>query len=135
MNGEHNVGSRPWFRILALLAWAVPGTVAQTSRPVPDVPKPDFKGRTAHPVGKVVSGDTVVVLIDDREARVELIGVSAPAKNEPNYELARTFLNNLLAGESVYLEIDGEQSDGGDDEPLRAYVYRAPDGLFVNLLD
>lgn len=44
---------------------------------------------------------------------------------------ASNFTKNLLMGESVYLWFDVDQADKYG--RLLAYLYRAPDGLFVNL--
>ena len=44
---------------------------------------------------------------------------------------ASNFTKNLLQGESVYLRYDVERTDTFG--RLLAYLYRAPDGLFVNL--
>ena len=50
---------------------------------------------------------------------------------EPFGKEATTFIRNLLLGESVYLRFDSNKTDRYD--RLLAYLYRAPDGLFVNL--
>ena len=44
---------------------------------------------------------------------------------------ASAFTRNLLLGEPVYLRFDTDRTDKYG--RLLAYLYRAPDGLFVNL--
>ena len=44
---------------------------------------------------------------------------------------ATAFTRNLLLGELVYLRFDGDRTEKYG--RLLAYLYRAPDGLFVNL--
>jgi hypothetical protein len=72
------------------------------------------------------------VLADGTETRVRLLGVDAPEPGRPYAAEAQRFLTNLLIGESVWL--DSDQPDEKDLFSRRlAYVYRSPDGLFVNL--
>ena len=90
-------------------------------------------------VVKVVDGDTVVVLLDDRRTTVRLIGVDTPETRHPEKTVqpygpeAARFAENLLKGESVYLDYEPGASRTNKYGHTLAYVYRAPDGLFVNL--
>ena len=112
--------------------------VAQTRSPVP-VPYPveDFTGDTAYKVVRVIDGDTVKIDYNGEATKVRLIGVDTPETVHPNKPVeasgkeASNFTKNLLQGESVYLRYDVERTDTFG--RLLAYVYRAPDGLFVNL--
>lgn len=85
-------------------------------------------------VERIVDGDTLVVA---RGHTIRLIGIDTPETKDPRREVecfgenASAFLEDLLPkGSSVRLV--------GDDEPTDqygrtlAYVYRLPDGLFVN---
>jgi micrococcal nuclease len=96
----------------------------------------EFDDFTAYPVSRVVDGDTVVLLIDGSPVKVRLIGVDTPETVHPSKPVqhygkeASTFTRNLLRGESVYLKYGFERTDRYG--RLLAYLYRAPDGLFVN---
>ena len=91
----------------------------------------------AYPVLKVVDGDTIKIEYGGKSETVRLIGVDTPETVHPNKPVepfgpeASAFTKNLLIGESVYLRFDNEERDKYN--RLLAYVYRAPDGLFVNL--
>ena len=97
--------------------------------PYPDV---EFADASAYPVLKVIEAATVEIHYEDTPTVVKLIGVKVPEAMHPDNssETARAaalaFLHNLLLGESVYLHFEG-------DAPEQAYLYRAPDELFVNL--
>ncbi|MBM3327267.1 MAG: thermonuclease [Calditrichaeota bacterium] len=101
--------------------------------------KPIFKGKTAVSVARVVDGDTVILLLEGKEHRVRLLGVDTPESvkpdtpPEPGGVEAGRFLKNLLNGEKVYVEYEaaGKASKDRYGRDL-AYLYRAPDGLFVN---
>ena len=91
-----------------------------------------------HPVIRVVDGDTVVLSLDGVKTRVRLIGIDTPETVHPQKPVehygqeASTFLKNLLRGESVSLEYETEAATTDKYGRTLAYVYRAPDGLFVN---
>ncbi len=99
----------------------------------------EYEGRTPVPVVRVVDGDTVILLIDGKKHRVRLIGVDTPEVVKPNEppepygREASLFLKNLLSGEEVYVVYEKEDKSNKDrfGRDL-AYLYRAPDGLFVN---
>ena len=88
-------------------------------------------------VERVVDGDTITIDYHGRSTRVRLIGVDTPETVHPRKPVecygpeASTFTTNLLRGEHVFLRFGDERRDYFD--RLLAYVYRAPDGLFVNL--
>jgi micrococcal nuclease len=99
-----------------------------------------FKGKPSYRVVRVVDGDTVVLLVDGKQEKVRLIGVDTPETVKPNTPVqpygpeASRFTKNLLTGESVFMETDPGGA-GTQDRFKRelAFLYRAPDGLFVNL--
>lgn len=112
--------------------------VAQTRSTVPvSYPVEDFTEDSAYKVVRVMDGDTVKIDYNGKATNVRLIGVDTPETVHPNKPVeaygkeASNFTKNLLLGESVYLRFDGKQTDTFG--RLLAYVYRAPDGLFVNL--
>lgn len=86
----------------------------------------------------VVDGDTIDVRIDGATQRVRLIGIDTPETKKPDTPVecygpeATDFTRSALpAGTPVRLERDVEARDAYD--RLLAYVFRATDGLFVNL--
>jgi micrococcal nuclease len=107
----------------------------QTS--LPKLPPKDWTGTKAHKVVRIVDGDTVVVSLNGKPTRVRLIGVDTPETVHPKKAVefygkeASRFTTNLLKGESVYLDYDQQKTDKYG--RTLAYLYRAPDGLFVNL--
>lgn len=85
-------------------------------------------------VQKVVDGDTLEVSGGER---VRLIGIDTPETLDPNrpvgcfgQEASRFTATIVPPGTSVRLVGDAEQRDRYG--RLLAYVYRGPDGLFVN---
>ena len=97
---------------------------------------PVFSELTPHPVSRVVDGDTVELLVEGVPIKVRLIGVDTPETVHPQQPVehygkeASAFTRNLLRGESVYL-IRGQEKVDRYGRTL-GYLYRAPDGLFVN---
>jgi micrococcal nuclease len=87
-------------------------------------------------VVRVVDGDTIRVRLDGRVERVRYIGIDTPESVKPGtpvqcYAKRASAANAaLVAGRSVRLVGDVEQRDRYG--RLLAYVYREPDGAFVN---
>lgn len=86
----------------------------------------------------VVDGDTVDLMIDGHDERVRLIGINTPESVERDHPVecfgkeASAYTTALLPeGTDVLIERDVEPRD--DYGRLLLYVYRAEDGLFVNL--
>jgi len=92
----------------------------------------DFHGAPACPVLEVRAGDILVARVEGDSQTLRLIGIEVP-DDEATASDARAFLVRLLDGESVYIERDPNGPPRDADEREWAYVYRAPDGLFVNL--
>jgi micrococcal nuclease len=88
-------------------------------------------------VVRVVDGDTIVVSIDGREDRVRYIGIDTPESVRPGTptqcyaKRASAENRRLVAGREVRLVADAEARDRYGRR--LAYVYRADDGLLVNL--
>jgi micrococcal nuclease len=89
-------------------------------------------------VVSVVDGDTIVARVRGDDERIRLIGIDTPETKKPNTPVqcfgpeASNFTKHLLPpGTRLYLERDVEARDKYG--RLLAYVYRADDGLFVNL--
>ncbi len=129
-------------RILTLsvvLCLGVLATATETARvTLHDIKPPDFSKLIAYPVLGVTDGDTIRVSIDDKPVIVRLIGVDTPETVHPSKPVQRygkeasRFTTNLLMGEQVYLDTEPQQGPTDRYGRTLAYVYRAPDGLFVN---
>lgn len=93
-------------------------------------------GPSSGPVVRVVDGDTIRVRLAGTEERVRYIGVDTPETVKPGTPVqcygkaASAFNKRLLSGRRVRLVFDAEHRDRYG--RLLAYVYRQPDGLFVN---
>ncbi len=87
-------------------------------------------------VTRVVDGDTVKVLIAGQRRTVRYIGMDTPEDVKPGVGVRcwsrRAARQNaaLVAGRTVTLRFDANPRDRYG--RLLAYVYRRPDGLFVN---
>jgi micrococcal nuclease len=114
----------------ALLAIAVAVLVTRGG----EHPRATVFGRAE--VLRVVDGDTIRVRLDGRTERVRYIGVDTPESVKPGTPVqcfakrAAAANTALVAGRSVRLVGDVEQRDRYG--RLLAYVYREPDGAFVN---
>ena len=118
---------------VALLVLSCGGPVESSSTEAPSAPVALPAGLDTA-VERVVDGDTVVV---SGGHHVRLIGVDTPETKDPRRPVqcygreAAAFLSSLLPHRTrVRLVGDVEQQDQYD--RTLAYVYRLPDGLFVN---
>jgi micrococcal nuclease len=89
-------------------------------------------------VVRIVDGDTIHARIDGREETIRFIGIDTPETVKPNTPVqcfgkeASGHTKSLLpARTTIRVVRDAEARD--DYGRLLAYVYRAADGLFVNL--
>lgn len=89
-------------------------------------------------VERVVDGDTLVADVGGVRERVRLIGIDTPEsvkKGSPvecfGKEASARMSELLPAGTAIRIELDVEERDRYD--RLLAYVYRASDGVFINL--
>ena len=125
------------FRMFAVLLFI--SAVFAIGAPFERLPYPveNFSSDIVYQVLQVVDGDTVKIDYKGKSTTVRLIGVDTPETVHPNKPVeaygkeASNFTKNLLLGESVYLRFDAERTDKYG--RMLAYLYRAPDGLFVNL--
>jgi micrococcal nuclease len=117
------------------LVAVLPVVLAGQPQP-PLIPKPDAS-QPAYKVIRVIDGDTVVIDLDGKQTSVRFIGVDTPETVHPSKPVeffgkeASNFTKTLLTGQSVYLQYDQDRTDKYG--RTLAYVFRAPDGLFVNL--
>jgi micrococcal nuclease len=142
-----NVNRGPWLRFTALgvLAVGLSGLVAPTglrmgdgptrsaAAEAPQIPCKDFRDAPECVVVRVVTGDTLILKAGDESRRVGLLGAAAPPLSQPLGHEARQYLENLLAGEAVYVEYPPGSTEADRFGRYPAYVYRAPDGLWLNL--
>jgi len=81
---------------------------------------------------RVESGNVVVLAAPGRTLRAQLAGVADPPAGAAR-QAAVSFLENLLSGEDLEVELSAGSSAAASDRPVAAQLYRAPDGLHVNL--
>lgn len=120
----------PWLLAVALALVAGRSLVAGDGGTAPGRP-----GEAS--VVRVVDGDTIVVrTAGGREERVRYIGIDTPESVRPGTPVqcfahrASAENQRLVEGRRVLLVADAEARDRYG--RLLAYVYRRPDGLFVN---
>ena len=133
----HKLWKIAWISVLSFVLIIATLVEAQTVATMPTYPVEDFTADTTYKVVKVIDGDTVKLDYNGKATNFRLIGVDTPETVHPHEPVeafgkeASEFTRNLLLGESVYLRFDVEQTDLYGRQ--LAYLYRAPDGLFVNL--
>ena len=122
-------------RVLSIVSGLV-ALLAAACAAAPGAPGAAAGGVRAH-VRRVVDGDTIVVVLEGRRERVRLIGIDTPETVKPNTPIqcygpeASAAAKGILQGEDVTLVYDRERRDRFG--RTLAYVYRARDGLFVDL--
>ncbi len=122
------------------------GEHAQGPSPAAALPAYPRMGEEAEGPARVLrveSASAVVLMLDGVETRVRLMGVEEPLDAAREDEAAETDqqatrLGELLVGEEVWLERHRGSRSGGAvrtdrDGSAFVYLYRAPDGLMVNL--
>jgi micrococcal nuclease len=121
-------------RRIALIALLLAAAVAVLVTRGGEHPRATTFGRAQ--VLRVVDGDTIRVRLDGHTERVRYIGVDTPESVKPGTPVQcfakRAAAANaaLVAGRTVRLVRDVEPRDRYG--RLLAYVYREPDGAFVN---
>jgi endonuclease YncB( thermonuclease family) len=86
---------------------------------------------------RVIDGDTIEVIIDNKKESVRLIGINSPElddsdpKNKLAAQEAKDYLKNLLKDKNIYLERDNSQDDRDIYGRLLRYVF-LEDGTLVN---
>jgi micrococcal nuclease len=84
---------------------------------------------SSYQVVGIISGDTIVIDANGQRIKVKMIGVTPAEKYSGQLAV---FTKNLLRGETVFIIKDPNQNEPNNTEMMSGYVYRAPDGLFVN---
>lgn len=89
-------------------------------------------------VGRVIDGDTFIIMYRGQQTKVRLIGVDTPeaydykdVRKERGGDAASTYTKSLIEGRDVTLEFDHVMYDKYG--RLLAYVY-LPDGRMLNAL-
>lgn len=65
--------------------------------------------------GKVVSvhdGDTITILVEKEQVKIRLFGIDAPELKQPCGKKSKQFLSNLIAGQIVEVEKNGNDRYG-----------------------
>ncbi len=121
---------------LMLLVPQEPAVAPEDAPPVVEVPK--IERMKLMRVVRVIDGDTIILDLNGKEARFELLGVNAPEYIErdptPRRHARQAWfaLHTLLDDEWVYVSYDPNfrRDIAGR---LTGFVFRTPDMLFVNL--
>jgi len=111
--------------------------------PMPRVVEPDADLLVAAVLHKVIDGDSVELFVLGSVVRYELAGADSPdlllkdgetdgAAQIRGSAEARSFLSSLLDGEQLAVLADPRRGTDARGH-RRGYIYRMPDGLFVNL--
>jgi len=99
---------------------------------------PELSGLSTYEVVRVIDGDTFEARTGSEIFKIRLIGVDAPETVHPSKPVeqygieASQFTANLLLGERVYVITDSQQGETDKYGRTLAFVFRYPDGLFVN---
>lgn len=88
-----------------------PNSTSNNSIIVPTINKNSFTKAT---VKRVVDGDTIIAVIDDKEYRIRFIGINCPeytSKIEEYGKEATEYTTKMLTGKTIYLEKDVSETD------------------------
>ena len=118
------------FRTLAVLVLIASFAIYAQVNDLMPYPVEEFTADTAYRVIKVESTSKIEIEYDGKPTNVILLGVDT---SSAGYHATEDFLRDLLVGEWVYLRFGEEKKSRMLVNTLQAYIYRAPDGLFVNL--
>ena len=129
-----------WLLVPGIMLLTVVATSdTATEKPVlPEIKTPDFRSGQTSAVMRVIDGDTILVRTPTGLLKVRLIGVDSPEIVHPSKPVQRygkeafLFTRNLLKGKRIFLLYEGETATKDKSGRTLAYVYRTPDGLFVN---
>lgn len=100
--------------------------------------EPASPARVLYQVQRVVDGDTVILIMDRQAVRVRLKGINAPESVKPDTPVqpggkeASDYLHALIGKRQVWVGYEGGSPEYDKYGRLLAYLYRSPDGLFVN---
>jgi micrococcal nuclease len=80
---------------------------------------------SSYKVDKIIDGDTFAL---ENGIKVRILGIDAPEKNEPFYDSAKIYLENLILNKKIKIEYDIQKYDKYN--RMLAYVF--VDEKFVN---
>ncbi|MBL4697229.1 MAG: thermonuclease family protein [Phycisphaerales bacterium] len=142
----HNRGRRTWYvcayisLFITMPAFSAPPEApkAQSQEVQPKLELPNLDTLVQGKVVRIFDGDTLLIQVDGKKRRYQLLGSDAPEylpkdrTPSPFSIESRRFIKQLLLGETVYIQHDpaGERDSANK---RSAYIFRAPDMLFVNL--
>ncbi len=122
--------------LMATAVFAQPQTPGTPSNPdsVPLHQAPDYASLSTGTVIRVLDQNTVLIEIDGETERLDLLGVSGAtgAQHASQAKQAIDTLNRLTLGETVLIQNDPSGELNRANKRV-AYLYRAPDHLFINL--
>jgi len=129
-----------WGRLIACVAIAVVVSVSKAGgkNEMPRVVAPDPDRLVTGVLHRVIDGDSIELFVDGGIVAYELAGADAPDLVEDESRViwgsvaARDHLVTMLVGEQVAVLLDRTRPKDAMGRS-RGYVYRMPDGLFVNL--
>ena len=125
------------FSLIPLVLFALLGFVARGGITLRPYPFEDFSNDTAYLVLEVVGKNAVKIQYKERLTMVKLLGIGTSITTHPDLSVnllekkPDPLMRDLWLGEFVYLRFNTNKIDA--DGQLWAYLYRAPDGLFINL--
>jgi len=93
-------------------------TLAESQTPAPPAESEIPHGLTEAIVARVIDGDTIVL---ESGEWVRFIGIDAPEIGEPGADEATEFVRELIDGQTVWLEADGNDTDRFG--RLRRYIW------------
>lgn len=126
-----------WLLLICAVMLAGAPSAALSGDARPGSQDKDFSGATAYPVVRIERSGGVVVEIEGKETRLWLVGLESPSSDGPdgrtgNPELHK-FLEDILREESVFVEFASSHAKEDRFGRYGAYIYRAPEGLPINL--
>lgn len=121
--------------VLAFI-WLAPGlnpaAAPSTPTTLPTGAAADFDQQPAYGVLDVIAGDVLLIQMAGERREVRCIGTYVPRRGSEADD-ARPYTQRLLAGERVWTKYDAAYPLRDRDGRYWAYIYRAPDGLCLNL--
>ena len=129
----------PVYRPTLVTQRVISATPVTTVGQLATVPREEVVKEESCQVTEVGEDYGVTVMVEGVATRVRMLGLEPPLVATPEQPSGRVpreavqFVRNLLVGEFVGLRSDPGLEERDGDGNLAAYLYRAPDGLLVNL--
>ncbi len=112
----------------------VPVATIQSAEALQAVPVRNLAKTATYKVVKVSDDcSSVVIIKEGKETPVRLMGVAPIPSESKTGATGSKFVRNLLTGEFVSLEYDSALAQEDETGQAVAYLYRAPDGMLLNL--